>query len=324
MAMKTKGLSRNEVLRATGLNQKHFATLIKEGLLQYLPDYSSPLRKKVDPESLWNLIEGEHYVECLKCGAKQAQMTTKHLRVCSDTDLDHYQNDYPDAPILCTLTSENKAKTEAQKRHQSRVLKKRFQTPEGEKTRKQISEASKRLMQTGYRQQAAEHLRQLNRSEKRRKQLSKETTKRWEEDGDLRAAVMDWHADHPKESKRLAAQARSHIRKVSKIHKKIKSALVEEGIQGFITEYEIGFYAIDEANPDLKIAVEVDGCYWHSCPLCGLEGPLENKDLDKRKNSYLENRGWRVIRIWEHDINADIDKCIQRINLAVKRRGGIC
>ncbi len=61
----------------------------------------------------------------------------------------------------------------------------------------------------------------------------------------------------------------------------------------------------------LRIAVFVDGCFWHSCPLHGsrpktntaywepkLQGNRERDDLYSR---LLVEAGWRVIRIWEHE-----------------------
>jgi DNA mismatch endonuclease (patch repair protein) len=60
-----------------------------------------------------------------------------------------------------------------------------------------------------------------------------------------------------------------------------------------------------------KVAVFVDGCFWHRCPEHGtlpkangdwwlrkLEG---NVARDRRNDAALETRGWKVIRLWEHD-----------------------
>jgi DNA mismatch endonuclease (patch repair protein) len=60
-----------------------------------------------------------------------------------------------------------------------------------------------------------------------------------------------------------------------------------------------------------RVAVFVDGCFWHSCPLHGsqpktnadywrpkLQGNRERDDLYTR---LLEEAGWRVVRIWEHE-----------------------
>lgn len=60
-----------------------------------------------------------------------------------------------------------------------------------------------------------------------------------------------------------------------------------------------------------KIAVFVDGCFWHRCPEHGsdprnnaewwrskLDGNVER---DRQTNALLSAAGWRVVRVWEHD-----------------------
>lgn len=61
-----------------------------------------------------------------------------------------------------------------------------------------------------------------------------------------------------------------------------------------------------------KIAVFIDGCFWHGCPKhCRM--PLTNRNYweskisrntrrDKSVVKYLKGKGWRVIRFWEHDL----------------------
>jgi DNA mismatch endonuclease (patch repair protein) len=68
----------------------------------------------------------------------------------------------------------------------------------------------------------------------------------------------------------------------------------------------------DFAFPRLKLAVFVDGCSWHGCPEHGVQPKgnkmflltkLEaNKARDRKDNRLLRATGWRVLRIWEHDL----------------------
>jgi DNA mismatch endonuclease (patch repair protein) len=68
----------------------------------------------------------------------------------------------------------------------------------------------------------------------------------------------------------------------------------------------------DFVFPKQKLAVFVDGCFWHGCPKHSLHvtrsGPFwfdkihGNKRRDRRKAQSLRKRGWRVIRVWEHDL----------------------
>ena len=59
-----------------------------------------------------------------------------------------------------------------------------------------------------------------------------------------------------------------------------------------------------------RVAVFVDGCFWHNCPEHGSQ-PRANADYwasklaanvrrDKRNNEALRDAGWIVIRLWEH------------------------
>ncbi|UJW36510.1 very short patch repair endonuclease [Saccharothrix sp. AJ9571] len=60
-----------------------------------------------------------------------------------------------------------------------------------------------------------------------------------------------------------------------------------------------------------RIAVFVDGCFWHVCPEHGREPTSNewywtpklrrNQERDRIATSSLEQAGWRVVRIWEHE-----------------------
>ena len=68
----------------------------------------------------------------------------------------------------------------------------------------------------------------------------------------------------------------------------------------------------DLVFPKAKVAVFVDGCFWHGCPEHGTRGHIHNtwywpekiasnkrRDLDT--DQQLHQAGWVSIRIWEHD-----------------------
>lgn len=79
-------------------------------------------------------------------------------------------------------------------------------------------------------------------------------------------------------------------------------------------------------RPDLvftraKVAVFVDGCYWHGCPVHGRRpggrnatywGPKieRNRERDREQTLRLQLAGWSVIRIWEHE---DPGLAVQRV-----------
>jgi DNA mismatch endonuclease (patch repair protein) len=85
-------------------------------------------------------------------------------------------------------------------------------------------------------------------------------------------------------------------------------------------------------NPDFtfpkeKLAVFVDGCFWHGCSIHGNK-PKSNRDYwerklsrnrkrDRRVTRELRKSGWRVIRVWEHSLN-DTSKVVARIRRALE------
>lgn len=308
-------LSLRQISLQYGFNAHTVKELLDKGILTLIPN-CTPLRPKVDPTSLANLQEGTHYVVCASCGAFQALIQKKHLRACSGYGVSEYLQRHPKAQMLSKLCQSNKAKTETQRKAQSKKLLDRFQTEAGCQTKQQISEASKRMHASGYQEQAAEHLRSMTGSPEGRAQHRKEALARWQ-NGTLRKTVVGWHKQNPEESKALAANARQHnTKKYTKLHQKLKGALVTAGVQS-VTEYEIGYYAIDEAIPSAKIAIEADGCYWHGCSVCGFPALSDNARIDKAKESFLLARGWRVMRFQGHRILKEADTCAAEVVLAL-------
>lgn len=79
----------------------------------------------------------------------------------------------------------------------------------------------------------------------------------------------------------------------------------------------------DIVFPRQKIAVFIDGCFWHKCPVHFRE-PETRKDFwmnkinknvgrDRKVNRELEEIGYTVIRIWEHEIKKDPHKAVGRL-----------
>jgi DNA mismatch endonuclease (patch repair protein) len=70
---------------------------------------------------------------------------------------------------------------------------------------------------------------------------------------------------------------------------------------------------IDVAFPKAKLAVFVDGCFWHSCAEHGTEprsnlrywGPKlkQNIERDREVDRRLIAGGWEVLRVWEHEVS---------------------
>ncbi len=81
----------------------------------------------------------------------------------------------------------------------------------------------------------------------------------------------------------------------------------------------------DIAFTSKRVAVFVDGCYWHSCPEHKTQ-PSNNADWwttklarnverDRDTDAHLVGLGWRVLRIWEHE---DSQGAADRVEAAVR------
>ncbi len=79
----------------------------------------------------------------------------------------------------------------------------------------------------------------------------------------------------------------------------------------------------DVAFPGRKIAVFVDGCFWHGCPEHAT-WPKQNAEFWREKieanrrrdadtNDRLRSLGWTVLRFWSHESPAEAAKAVARV-----------
>lgn len=84
----------------------------------------------------------------------------------------------------------------------------------------------------------------------------------------------------------------------------------------------------DFAFLKFQVAVFVDGCFWHGCPKHS-KIPENNRDFWEKKLTVNKSRdrfvrrvlckaGWKVIRIWEHDLERYPEKCIRKVCAALR------
>jgi DNA mismatch endonuclease, patch repair protein len=78
-----------------------------------------------------------------------------------------------------------------------------------------------------------------------------------------------------------------------------------------------------------QVAIFCDGDFWHGWrfPLWRLklnekwEAKIEaNRRRDAANHRALRARGWIVVRLWEHQIERDLDSCLERIFVALRRQ----
>src|SRR5437899_1257177 len=66
--------------------------------------------------------------------------------------------------------------------------------------------------------------------------------------------------------------------------------------------------------PKLKLAVFIDGCFWHACPKCGRipktrrqfwsQKIASNGRRDRRNARLLRRKGYAILRVWEHELTS--------------------
>jgi len=79
----------------------------------------------------------------------------------------------------------------------------------------------------------------------------------------------------------------------------------------------------DFVLPKARLAVFVDGCFWHGCPMHASypssnrtfwkKKLVRNKDRDRLVNRILRTKEWRVIRIWQHELR-ELDNVAKRVS----------
>ncbi|MCY1022098.1 very short patch repair endonuclease [Pyxidicoccus sp. MSG2] len=84
----------------------------------------------------------------------------------------------------------------------------------------------------------------------------------------------------------------------------------------------------DVVFPKLKVAVFIDGCFWHGCPEHYVRPRTrdefwssklqENVRRDRRQTLLLEEEGWRVCRFWEHQVFESLQVLVEYVRHALR------
>ncbi len=93
--------------------------------------------------------------------------------------------------------------------------------------------------------------------------------------------------------------------RATSIEEMIYGELERRGVT-FVKQQVIdGLWVADALIPGARVVIECDGEYWHSRP--------EMQERDRKKDRYLESRGYKVLRFAEAAIRADVRGCVQRV-----------
>lgn len=106
---------------------------------------------------------------------------------------------------------------------------------------------------------------------------------------------------------------------------KLRKYLWSKGLRGYrIKSKVIG--RPDIYYPKAKLAIFIDGCFWHMCPKCFI-APKTNEEFWSKKlginvvrdriiDQKLTSQKVSFMRFWEHEIEFDIEQCANRVSAA--------
>lgn len=138
-----------------------------------------------------------------------------------------------------------------------------------------------------------------------------------------RKYLRDGRAPIPK--KEITSKIMSAIKgKNTKPELILRKALWSAGLNGYRLHWEKVPGRPDVAFPGNKIAIFVNGCFWHRCPHCKPSMPKSNllfwkekfrKNIlrDKIKIKALKKQGWSTIVIWECQLKNNLSKPLNKI-----------
>lgn len=116
----------------------------------------------------------------------------------------------------------------------------------------------------------------------------------------------------------VSAVMRANRRTDTRPERALRSALHARGLR-FRKDFTIAAADVrvraDVVFPACRVAVFVDGCFWHCCPEHGTRPGrnasywttklANNVERDQRVTRALRERGWTVVRLWEHQTVGD-------------------
>jgi DNA mismatch endonuclease (patch repair protein) len=135
--------------------------------------------------------------------------------------------------------------------------------------------------------------------------------------------------DHPgPSSERMSRRMSGQARRDTQPELAVRRALHAAGLRYRVAYPVPGLprRTIDIAFPRRRVAVFIDGCFWHGCPAHGTDPAsnsawwakkiLTNQQRDADTTTQLQTLGWTVVRFWEHE---DPDAILREVEALVHR-----
>ena len=134
----------------------------------------------------------------------------------------------------------------------------------------------------------------------------------WSENRSTVAVIPDHRPPRPS-SESASRRMHNTRQRDTPMERRVRHLLLERSLS---FEVDRSIPGVTRSRPDIaftkeRIAVYLDGCFWHSCPIHGttpranrswwLEKLAANVERDRRHNRELRTSGWLVLRFWEHE-----------------------
>jgi DNA mismatch endonuclease, patch repair protein len=110
----------------------------------------------------------------------------------------------------------------------------------------------------------------------------------------------------------------------------IRRILFAEGIR-YRVNHRCEGIRVDIVVPRARLAIFIDGCFWHGCPLHAVRPKTNavfwerklgtNTARDRRQTDALTKAGWTVLRFWEHEVEQDPHSIVDSIRIKLQSSG---
>lgn len=136
----------------------------------------------------------------------------------------------------------------------------------------------------------------------------------------------------------FGAVPQTHSRRMGAIRSKgnlttearFRAMLIRAGVRGWTMQTNSIRGKPDFYFPNNKVAVFIDGCFWHGCPQCGhvpsVNRPFwkakieRNRQRDRDIEEHLRKIGIKILRFWEHELRHTPQECILLVLKVVGRQ----
>ena len=111
----------------------------------------------------------------------------------------------------------------------------------------------------------------------------------------------------------------------------LRLALARAGLRGWRVRPPGMLGRPDFVFGEERVVIFADGCFWHGCPACS-HAPIRtnarywrakiqrNRERDARTLCSLRRAGWRVVRVWEHELRISPARVVAKIKRALATR----